>query len=253
MTTKFEKIHIFNLTDFLLNDKLKLTEKMKKHIKALKAEGHGLGIITSRSYTGVQVAIPKEIIELFDLIVAHNGASIYFEGQVEDNRIPIQEVRDFVDEDSYRLVTVQFGVIYGETPKSLQKIADAWGVPKIPQKSLDDLQNDAFSLTLYFDFKYERDVALEKLKNKVNLANFHLTKVKDKYIVVTAEGASRVAALRKHLMGQEIIYYASSYEDIDVYNDKRLNIKKIALPNAIDEIKALADEVMSQEELDSYR
>lgn len=52
---------------------------------------------------------------------------------------------------------------------------------------LDDLQEDVYSLFIYFDDKDERDASYERMINHVDHSNFHLAKTKDLSLIVTAQ------------------------------------------------------------------
>lgn len=237
-----KKFFVFDVNGTLLDKNAKIPNATWKFIKKIKDKGYGLGIVSSRPYQSLEQIIGIDKMKQFDLVVSHSGCRIDFGPYTEYFRIPLAEIDDIMDPENYVTAFSINGILYADDEAILPELKKTFKMKEA--HTVDDLTDDVLAARLIFKDHKDRDQGISDVIRRLGTNKYNIEPAEERYVIVTTKEASRVEALRRHLQDNEIYYFADSYDDLAVFMNKKLHIKKIAPANAVKEIKELADVIL---------
>lgn len=243
MKTKFEKIVVFDLFGALAANNYKLPEGTITFLQKLHKKGIGLGLVATRSLYSTKKVLPKAVFDLFDFVATSNGARVDYEGKTTEIRMPLADLDHFFG-SRYVTAAHNDSTLYINDHRAAKKLMDKFLYKNF--KDISELNEDVLSIKIFFDNVADRDGYYEKNYRGENKTWFDIQKILDQYIVITAKEAARENVLLQHLRDKEIYYVGYSHQDLDLFKNRTLNMKKIAPKDALPEIKKLANIVLDK-------
>ncbi|MCL2874531.1 MAG: Cof-type HAD-IIB family hydrolase [Defluviitaleaceae bacterium] len=229
------KMIVTDLDGTLLRDDKTISERTLSTLKKCRKKGIKVVYATGRGISAEKL-VPSE---LFDGYVRMNGATAFLSGceiPVHSRLLPISEVRDLLieaDKLGIKIAAEVTGMNYSNFD-----ITEHW--PWIESNEAADFTTLDIEIEKIFAIA---DTSMLELFKTKTPKNTHLHISRDNFVMIMHEEARKsnaVAALVNHfgLNSSEIAAFGDDSNDIDLLKYVGVGI---AMGNAIDEVKAVAD------------
>lgn len=253
------KLIAMDVDDTLLSDQLTVSEETKAALKAAIDLGVTVTLATGRMYASA-VQIAKQI-NLNVPIITYQGSLVktLLEGKVLYERyVPTKaavQIQQYCQQHSLHLQLYVDDLLYGmEDNEIINEYSDRSKIPFIIEPDFNKLINKPLSKMLIIDDPIKLNQVQSELIALIG-NEAHITKSKPHYLEITHKEGTKGHALRfmaEHLgcSTQETIAIGDSWNDHEMIEAAGLGI---AMGNATDKLKAIADYVTFSNNEDGVR
>ena len=253
------KLIAMDVDDTLLSDKLTVSEETKAALEAAIEQGVTVTLATGRMYASA-VQIAKQI-NLNVPIITYQGSLVktLLEGTVLYERyVPSQaaiHIQQYCLQHNLHLQLYVDDLLYGmEENETIKEYSERSKIPYIIEPDFNKLINQPLNKMLIIDEPAKLDQVSQDLRALVG-EEAHITKSKPHFLEITHKEGTKGHALRfmaDHLgcSMQETIAIGDSWNDHEMIEAAGLGV---AMGNATDKLKAIADYVTSSNNDDGVR
>ncbi|MEF2243546.1 MULTISPECIES: Cof-type HAD-IIB family hydrolase [unclassified Paenibacillus] len=253
------KLIAMDVDDTLLSDQLTVSEETKAALKAAIDLGVTVTLATGRMYASA-VQIAKQI-NLNVPIITYQGSLVktLLEGKVLYERyVPTKaavQIQQYCLQHGLHLQLYVDDLLYGmEDNEIIKEYSDRSKIPFIIEPDFNKLIDKPLGKMLIIDDPVKLDRVESELKALVG-EEAHITKSKPHYLEITHKEGTKGHALRymaEHLgcSMQETIAIGDSWNDHEMIEAAGLGV---AMGNATDKLKAIADYVTLSNNEDGVR
>lgn len=258
-TNTMYKLIAIDVDDTLLSDTLTVSEETKAALKAAIDKGVNVTLATGRMYASA-VQIAKQI-NLNVPIITYQGSLVktLLEGKVLYERyVPTKaavQIQQYCLQHGLHLQLYVDDLLYGmEDNEIIKEYSDRSKIPFIIEPDFNKLIDKPLGKMLIIDDPVKLDRVESELKALVG-EEAHITKSKPHYLEITHKEGTKGHALRymaEHLgcSMQETIAIGDSWNDHEMIEAAGLGV---AMGNATDKLKAIADYVTLSNNEDGVR
>jgi len=230
------KMLVTDLDGTLLREDKTVSGRSLSALKRCRAAGIKVVYATGRG-SSAKALVPAE---LFDGYVCMNGATAYIgDTRIHERLIPIDDVRDLLiaaDDAGYRIVAESGGTHYGNF-----NVSEKW--PWLPDCELTDFRT--------LDIKVEKVYAVVESPEITELISRYLSD--EMHMYVSRDDLAMIMhkeAVKSKAVGALAEHWGIAPEDVVAFGDDTNDIEMlehcgtgVAMGNALDEVKAAADQV----------
>ena len=239
------KLIAMDFDDRLLNDEKKVTKKTKDALFECKKSGYIIVGVTARTLKSAEDVVP---LELFDYLILNNGAYLYdvkkqkgtYISSVSSN--DVMNIINLIDDASSQIDLVSGNVYY------IYKNKKNSPLPFIKDiDSISEMNEPVARMNIFLKDENEVDYYNKLINKKCKNVNCFIMKTlnNNKWLVVNPKGIDKSVTLKNlgkeiNIRLDEMIFFGDGLNDLEVMESVGYSI---AMGNALDEIKAKANEI----------